>query len=210
LKAVIQRVFNASVSVDGVLKGAIDGGLLVYLGVASDDDARDAKWIADKIAFIRLFDDAKGRMNLSITDIVNCQPVNHSNDMVNGNIVNRTDFSVNGDVDNHANACVNELAVKCEKNTLNGDEMPVGSRIFTPIYGILVISQFTLLGDARKGRRPSWEKAAPPEMAKRLYEHCIACIRAHGLICETGVFQAHMEVKSINDGPVTILLDSKN
>ena len=147
MKAVIQRVQDASVTVDGVLKGGIKAGLLVYLGVALDDVEPDADRLAEKIAHLRIFDDADGKMNLSLKDI--------------------------------------------------------------PGLGVLTVSQFTLLADARKGRRPSWNGAAPPEKAKKLYEYFMAKIKERGLPCESGEFQAHMKVTYTNDGPVTILLDSK-
>jgi D-tyrosyl-tRNA(Tyr) deacylase len=166
MKAVIQRVIDASVTVNGVVKGSIARGLLVYLGVAQDDTADDADWLAEKTAHLRIFDDSEGKMNLSLTEIVN-----QNNKMVN----------VNHDV-----LAVNDL------------------------IGVLAVSQFTLLGDARKGRRPSWGKAAPPEKARELYEYFMKKIREQGLFCASGEFQAHMEVKYTNDGPVTILLDSKH
>ena len=153
MKAVVQRVNHASVSVNEKLIGSIDNGLLVYLGVALDDSAADADWLAEKIANIRIFNDSEGKMNLSINQTIN--PVNG----------NKT--------------------------------------------GILVISQFTLLGDARKGRRPSWGNAAPPEKANELYHYFIRQIQKQGILCESGEFQAHMMVTYTNDGPVTILLDSK-
>jgi len=151
MKAVVQRVTGASVSVDGVVKGKIDEGLLVYLGVAVDDNEADAEWLADKIAYLRIFDDMQEKMNLSLKDITG-----------------------------------------------------VGA-----FAGVLAVSQFTLLADARKGRRPSWNGAAAPDAAKRLYDYFIEKIRAQGLTCESGEFQAHMQVTYTNDGPVTILLDSK-
>jgi len=157
MKAVIQRVLNASVTVDSIVKGRIDSGLLVYLGVAHNDMESDAEWLAEKISYLRIFNDINEKMNLSLKDI--------------------TDSTVQTDV----------LSKK----------------------GILAISQFTLLGDARKGRRPSWDGAAPPERAKQLYEYFIEAIKKHGLICESGEFQAHMDVSYTNDGPVTILLDTK-
>ena len=150
MKAVIQRVIDASVSVDGAVTGKIDCGLLVYLGVAHNDSEADADWLAEKIAFLRIFNDSEGKMNLSIKDII-----------------------------------------------ANG--IPAG---------ILAVSQFTLLADARKGRRPSWNGAAAPEKAKQLYEYFIKTVKKHGLVCESGEFQAHMEVTYTNDGPVTIILDS--
>ena len=159
MKTVVQRVYNASVTVDGVLKGRINSGLLVYLGVALDDTEKDADWLAEKIANLRIFEDNDGKMNVSLLELVN-------QDNIKVNI---------------------------------GDK---------PI-GILVISQFTLLGDAHKGRRPSWGRAAPPEKAKELYEYFMGKIREQGLVCESGEFQAHMKVTYTNDGPVTVLLDSR-
>ena len=150
MKAVIQRVINASVTVDGNVKGKIKYGLLVYLGVAHDDTEKDADWLAEKVAHLRIFNDDSGVMNLSLKDIAPLDP---------------------------------------------------GT-------GVLAISQFTLLGDARKGRRPSWNGAAPPEKAKELYEYFIAQIKKHELICESGEFQARMLVNYTNDGPVTIILES--
>jgi D-tyrosyl-tRNA(Tyr) deacylase len=153
MKAVVQRVSGASVSVEGKVIGSIDFGLLVYLGVAIEDTQADADWLAEKIARLRIFDDSEGKMNLSLLETT----VNRENNQVNG---------------------------------------------------VLAISQFTLLGDARKGRRPSWSKAAGPEKARDLYLYFIDKIREKGLVCESGEFQAHMKVSYTNDGPVTILLDS--
>jgi len=158
VKAVVQRVFDASVSVNGVIKGAIQRGLLVYLGVAVDDGKNDADWLAEKIANLRIFEDQDGKMNLSLFDIVNRFP---------------------GEV----------------------KENPIG---------VLAVSQFTLLGDARKGRRPSWNGAAPPEKARELYIYFMEKIKGQGLLCESGEFQAHMNVTYTNEGPVTIILDSKD
>jgi D-tyrosyl-tRNA(Tyr) deacylase len=152
MKAVIQRVRDASVSVKGVLRGRVSGGLLVYLGVAHGDTEKDARWLAEKIPALRIFEDSGGKMNHSLREYL-------------------------------------------EEEGLSGG-------------GILAISQFTLLGDARKGRRPSWGRAAPPEQAKPLYEYFIHAIREQGFLCETGVFQAPMEVAYINQGPVTLLLDT--
>jgi len=152
MKAVVQRVTEASVTVDGVEKGRIGHGLLVYIGVALDDGPADADWLADKIAGLRIFDDGEGRMNLSI----------------------------------------------CEAADLHG-----------LTHGVLAVSQFTLMGDARKGRRPSWARAAPPEEARKLYEYFMERIRGRGLICESGEFRARMMVGSTNCGPVTVLLDSR-
>jgi D-tyrosyl-tRNA(Tyr) deacylase len=142
---------DASVSVDTVVKGSVSRGLLVYLGVAHNDTESDADWLSEKIAHLRIFDDADGKMNLSLTDLASS--------------------------DNQA--------------------------------GVLAVSQFTLLADARKGRRPSWNGAAPPERAKQLYEYFINAVRKTGLVCKSGEFQAHMMVRYTNDGPVTIILDTK-
>ena len=157
MKAVVQRVFDASVSVGGEVKGRIDNGLLVYLGVSIDDDTGDADWLAGKIINLRIFDDSDGKMNVSIIDVIN-----------------QSD------------------------NTVNQQKT-----------GILAVSQFTLLGDVRKGRRPSWTNAAPPEKANELYRYFIARVEKYGILCESGEFQAHMMVKYTNDGPVTIILDSR-
>jgi D-tyrosyl-tRNA(Tyr) deacylase len=146
MKAVVQRVLNASVFVEGVVHGNIDSGLLVYLGVAQGDAETDADWLAEKTANLRIFQDDGGKMNRSVKDIS-------------------------------------------------------GS--------ILAVSQFTLLADARKGRRPYYGDAADPETAKKLYEYFMGKIAEQGLTCESGVFQAHMQVAYINDGPVTIILDSR-
>jgi D-tyrosyl-tRNA(Tyr) deacylase len=171
MKAVVQRVIDASVTVGTELKGSIAYGLLVYLGVAHDDSTADADWLAEKIVNLRIFDDAEGKMNLSLSDIVG-QDVNYRSQLVNNEGVN------------HNQQLVNKI-------------------------GILAVSQFTLLGDARKGRRPSWGNAAPPEQAKKLYEYFMEKIREHGMVCESGEFQAKMLVTYTNDGPVTILLESK-
>jgi D-aminoacyl-tRNA deacylase len=158
MKAVVQRVIDASVTVAGVVKGAVQRGLLVYLGVALDDDEKDADWLTEKIANLRIFEDQDGKMNLSLLELVN-QSMN------------------------------------------DGDGNPPS---------VLAVSQFTLLGDARKGRRPSWGGAAPPEKARELYLYFMEKIKERGLICESGEFQARMMVKYTNDGPVTIILDSKD
>ena len=145
MRAVVQRVKEAQVSVDGEVVGRIGRGLLVLLGVATGDAAADAVAMAEKVANLRIFDDPKGQMNLSALDI--------------------------------------------------GGE-------------VLVVSQFTLLGDARRGRRPSYIEAAPPDEANRLYGLFAAESRRLGLRVETGVFRAMMDVALVNEGPVTILLDS--
>ena len=154
MKAVVQRAKNASVTVEGKVSGSIARGLLVYLGVAREDTEKDAGWMAEKIANLRIFEDPQGKMNLSLLDI----------------------------------------AAQGE----SGDG---------PI-GVLAVSQFTLLADASKGRRPFYGEAADPDKANALYEDFMAKIRERGLACEAGVFQAHMDVSYTNDGPVTIILDS--
>jgi D-tyrosyl-tRNA(Tyr) deacylase len=146
MRAVIQRVSRASVTVEGKVVGQIGKGLLVLLGVASRDGEPAADYLAEKTVGLRIFEDDTGKMNLSCADL--------------------------------------------------GGE-------------ILVVSQFTLYGDVRKGKRPSFDGAARPEEANRLYEYFISRIRAAGLKCETGTFQAMMDVELVNDGPVTILLDSE-
>lgn len=146
MKAVVQRVRGAQVTVNGVISGKIDHGLLVYLGVALDDTEDDVRHLAKKIAFLRVFDDGEGRMNLSVLDIG-------------------------------------------------------GS--------VLAVSQFTLLADTRRGRRPGYSRAAPPEQAGKLYDLFINEIKAFNLPCEAGVFRSHMLVSYTNDGPVTIIIDSK-
>jgi len=150
MKAVIQRVIEASVSVNDVVKGKIENGLLIYLGVAQNDSETDADWLAEKAAFLRIFNDNEDKMNLSLKDLKE-----------------------------------------------EGKEA-----------GVLAISQFTLLADARKGRRPSWNGAAAPEKAKQLYEYFIDAVKKRGIPCESGEFQAHMMVSYTNDGPVTIILDT--
>jgi D-tyrosyl-tRNA(Tyr) deacylase len=181
MKAVVQRVINAEVSVDGLVKGSIPYGLLIYLGVAQDDTVSDADWIAEKSINLRIFDDADGKMNLSLLEIT----VNQNNYLVN-KVVNPKNIKVN-----EIMPCINR-----ENNTANKN-----------LPGILAISQFTLLGDARKGRRPSWGKAAPPEKARELYLYFIEKVREKAP-CECGEFQTHMMVSYTNDGPVTVLLDS--
>lgn len=146
MRAVVQRVSEARVTVEGELVGAIGQGLLAYIGVASGDTAEDAAWLADKIANLRVFMDAEEKMNRSLID---------------------------------------------EEGAL------------------LAVSQFTLLADARKGRRPSYSDAAPPDEAKLLFERFIEDIRPLVKQVETGRFQATMRVAYVNEGPITILLDSK-
>jgi D-tyrosyl-tRNA(Tyr) deacylase len=146
MRATVQRVSQASVTVEGQVVGAVRQGLLVYLGVAADDGAEDVTYMIDKISNLRIFNDEAGKMNRSVLDIGG---------------------------------------------------------------GVLVISAFALQADARKGRRPSFDAAARPELARDLYEQLCAALAATGLRVERGVFRAHMDVASINDGPITILLDSK-
>ena len=146
MRAVIQRVSRASVTVDGRITGAIQRGFLALVGVAVDDADADADALAQKIAGLRVFGDGGGAMNLALADVGGA---------------------------------------------------------------VLVVSQFTLLGDVRKGRRPSFVAAARGELAERLYERVAATLRDVGLHVETGLFGADMAVELINDGPVTILLDTK-
>lgn len=146
MRAVIQRVSRAQVSVEGEVCGKIEGGLLVLLGVGKADTEADAEYLAEKIAGLRIFEDENGKMNRSVLDAAG---------------------------------------------------------------RILAVSQFTVYGDVRRGKRPSFDDAAAPELARLLYEHFVAAVRAAGLACETGRFQATMQVELLNDGPVTILLDSK-
>jgi D-tyrosyl-tRNA(Tyr) deacylase len=145
MRAVIQRVSRAQVSVDGEVCGKIDRGLLVFLGAGKNDTEADADYLAEKIIGLRIFEDDAGKMNLSVKDIG-------------------------------------------------------GS--------LLAVSQFTLYGDVRRGKRPSFDDAAPPEPARQLYEYFVNRVRSAGLVCETGRFQAMMQVELVNHGPVTILLDS--
>jgi D-tyrosyl-tRNA(Tyr) deacylase len=146
LRAVVQRVSEASVRVDGRLVGQVARGLLVLLGVGKGDTEQDADALAERTLNLRLFPDAQGQMNLSA------------------------------------------LEVQAE---------------------ILAVSQFTLYGDARRGRRPSYIEAAAPEEAQRLYERYVAGLRGSGLRIETGEFRAMMDVALVNQGPVTLLLDSR-
>ena len=146
MRVVIQRVSEASVTVDQKTVGAIGQGLMVLLGVAQGDTSQEAKALAEKTAGLRIFEDDAGKMNRSVEEIG-------------------------------------------------------GS--------LLVVSQFTLLGDCRKGRRPGFTDAAPPELADQLYEEYVAALRSRGVNVATGVFRAEMQVALVNDGPVTMLLDSR-
>lgn len=146
MRAIIQRVLQASVAVADRNVAAIGQGLMVLLGVAQGDTSQEAAYLADKTAGLRIFADDDGKMNCSVEDIQ-------------------------------------------------------GS--------ILVVSQFTLLGDCRKGRRPGFTDAAPPELADALYQDFVNALRSRGLAVATGVFRADMQVSLVNDGPVTIMLDSR-
>ncbi len=146
MRAVIQRVTSSSVTVEDDLVGRIGKGLLVLLGVATSDTSDDAKYLADKIVNLRIFEDEHHKLNLSLID--------------------------------------------------TGGEM-------------MVVSQFTLLGDCKKGRRPSFVKAAPPELANELYQQFVERVRQKGVIVKTGRFQAMMEVSLTNNGPVTLIVESK-
>ena len=146
MKALLQRVDRAGVSVDGKITGEIGKGLCVFLGVVHEDTDKDVKWLADKIVNLRIFEDVSGKMNRSVID-------------------------ENGEV--------------------------------------LVVSQFTLCGDCKKGRRPSWTNAAEPTFANSMYEKFVNEIETKGVRTETGVFQAYMKVDICNDGPVTLMIDSR-
>jgi len=146
MRAVVQRVLSASVSVDGRSLGRIGAGLLVFVGVARNDGPDDVQYIAAKVRELRIFPDSDGRMNRSVVD--------------------------------------------------TGGEL-------------LLVSQFTLVGDCRKGRRPAFDDAAPPALAEALYDDVVRVLRESGITVGTGQFQAHMTVELVNDGPVTMLLDSR-
>ncbi|MEW9121280.1 MAG: D-aminoacyl-tRNA deacylase [Thermotaleaceae bacterium] len=146
MRAVVQRVKQASVVVEKQIVGKIDKGFLVLLGVEDEDNIKDVEYLVEKIIHLRIFEDENEKMNLSLKDI-------------------------------------------------QGE--------------LLVVSQFTLFGDCRKGRRPSFSTAAKPDKANTLYMKFVEQCKENGLKVETGVFQAHMEVNLCNDGPVTMLIDSK-
>jgi len=146
MRAVVQRVSRAQVTVEGAVTGQIGLGLLVLLGVGREDSEADAVYLAGKICGLRIFEDDQGKMNRSLQEVGGA---------------------------------------------------------------VLAVSQFTLYGDVRRGKRPSFDDAAPPEKARQLYEFFVEEIRRTGLRCETGRFQEMMHVELVNEGPVTILLDSK-
>jgi D-tyrosyl-tRNA(Tyr) deacylase len=146
MRAVIQRVSRARVTVEGRVTGQIEKGVMVLLGVGREDTSESAKYLAEKTAHLRIFPDDEGKMNRSLVD--------------------------------------------------------AGGTA-------LVVSQFTLYGDTRGGRRPGFSRAAAPEDANRLYEEYVAALRGIGVRVETGIFQTHMDVELVNDGPVTILMDSE-
>ncbi len=146
MRAVVQRVSEASVSVEGRVTGAIGPGLCVLVGVGQADAEADAQWLADKVCDLRIFEDEQGKMNRSVLDVKGA---------------------------------------------------------------VLAISQFTLYGDARQGRRPAFVDAAPPDKARPLYDRFCALCRARGLEVQEGVFRATMQVRIVNEGPVTLLLDSR-
>jgi D-tyrosyl-tRNA(Tyr) deacylase len=146
MRACVQRVSRAQVTVSGEVCGRIGAGMLVLLGVAQDDTEADARQLALKIASLRIFEDDQQRMNLGLAEV--------------------------------------------------GGAM-------------LVVSQFTLLGDCRKGRRPSFVQAAPPHLAERLYQVFVEAVAGQGIEVATGRFREHMEVELVNDGPVTLLLESR-
>jgi D-tyrosyl-tRNA(Tyr) deacylase len=145
MRAVVQRVSRAKVTVDAEIAGEIGRGVLVLLGVGQADSESDADYLVDKITGLRIFEDEHGKMNLAVAEVGGA---------------------------------------------------------------VLVVSQFTLYGDVRRGKRPSFDSAAPPQRARELYEYFVRRIQAAGLTCETGRFQQMMQVESVNEGPVTILLDS--
>ncbi len=146
MRAVLQRVTRATVKVEDEVVGEIGGGLVVLLGIAQDDTERDVKYLIEKIVHLRIFDDAEGKMNLSLLETTGA---------------------------------------------------------------LLVVSQFTLYGDVRRGRRPSWIEAAGPDVAEPLYESFVMEARRHIERIATGSFRRMMQIELVNDGPVTILLDSR-
>jgi D-aminoacyl-tRNA deacylase len=146
MRAVVQRVTEASVRVEDAVVGSIGRGLLVLLGIGRNDIIASADYTIEKLLGLRIFDDQSGKMNLSVGQVGGA---------------------------------------------------------------VLVVSQFTLFGDVRRGKRPSFDDAAPPEQARALYEYVVEKIREQGVECSTGEFQAMMYVSLVNDGPVTVLIDSE-
>lgn len=146
MRALLQRVNQASVEVDGKSTGEIATGLLILLGISRSDSERDADYLINKVIQLRIFPDSEGKMNRSILDI-------------------------------------------------EGQ--------------LLIVSQFTLYGDCRKGRRPSFDQAAPPDLARRLYDYFVEAAKRTKLIVKTGIFQAEMNVSLVNAGPVTVLCESE-
>ena len=146
MRAVVQRVTRAEVTVNGWQTGNISEGLMVLVGIHRDDSERDVTWMADKLVHLRIFEDQDGQMNRSLLD--------------------------------------------------SGGEM-------------LIVSQFTLLGDCRKGRRPSWSSAAPSDLANSLYLQLVQAVKTYGVSTATGEFQAMMNVSLVNNDPVTLLIDSQ-
>lgn len=147
MKALLQRVRRASVSVAGEEVGSIGQGLVVFIGVADGDEEKDAQYLMNKIIGLRIFADDTEKFNLSVRDVAGA---------------------------------------------------------------LLMVSQFTLLADTRRGRRPSFTGAAPPDLAEKLFDYCVELVRNSGLPVATGRFQQHMHVEIHNDGPVTIMLDSRD
>ncbi|MDX2131981.1 MAG: D-aminoacyl-tRNA deacylase [Planctomycetota bacterium] len=145
MRAVVQRVLSASVTVESAVVSSIDHGLLVLVGLDIADTEHDAAWLAEKLAHVRIFEDAEGKMNRSVLDVAGA---------------------------------------------------------------VLLVPNFTLAGDARKGRRPSFDRAMRPEHAEPLFARLADLVRARGVRVQTGVFRAEMRVALVNDGPVTIILDS--
>jgi D-tyrosyl-tRNA(Tyr) deacylase len=150
MRLLIQRVSRASVVIHGELIGRIQEGLLVLVGIGTEDTEDTAVAMVEKLLNLRIFSDHDGKMNLNISQAVADQPLG----------------------------------------------------------GLLLVSQFTLYGDCRKGRRPSFEQAAPPERAQALYNFVVATAQGSGIHVQTGVFREHMQVELVNDGPVTLMLDS--
>ncbi len=146
MKALLQRVISGSVTVDGVVVGEIAHGLVVLLGVGRDDTEKDAAYLAQRVAGLRVFPREDLEFDLSVQDVGGA---------------------------------------------------------------VLAVSQFTLMADTRKGRRPGFSDAAPPDLARPLYEHFVQALRDQGVTAATGVFQHHMHVRIVNDGPVTVLLESR-